>query len=375
MSARRSGAPAYAVEIANSYEEVAARWEAMRRAGAALAFQSETWLSAWYAHVAPGERATPLLATIVDRQSGRDVAALPLARRVINGVGHIEFADSGLTDYNAPILGAPDDAIDGRALSYALRVALPAADTLRLRKMPELIGASRNPLASASGARASRLHGNILEAPDAWDDWHFGLERTFRKEIERSLRVFERRGGIFRRVLDGDDAKRVFAELKRLQRARIAELGHPYILDTPHIDAFYDQVLETGLKRGDVVLTSLEAGGEVVAALLGLVKDNRFVMVRLGVAGGDWKNCSPGRLMIERTMKHLHGEGRRIFDFTIGDYAYKRRLGAVETQLVDADAALSWRGAPMVAGERLRSAARRSPTVMAAARWIRARAS
>ena len=50
-------------------------------------------------------------------------------------------------------------------------------------------------------------------------------------------------------------------------------------------------------------------------------------MIRISNAGEKWSNCSPGRLIIERTMAALHQDGVREFDFSIGNYAYKRRFG------------------------------------------------
>lgn len=359
------------VEIAGSYDEVAARWAALRANGSSLAFQSETWLAAWYEIVAPAERVTPLPTTIVSRATGEDLMALPLIGCEVDGVRFVEFADCGLTDYNAPIIGGQRALFDRSALIKALRKALPSNDAIRFSKMPRIVGDTVNPLVGGLNAARSRLSGNLLQAPDVWDDWHWNLERTFRKELERSWRVFERRSGVFRRVTDLDDARRVFAALKKLQRDRIAELGLNYILDEPHNDAFYDRVLKTGLPAGEVVLTTLEANGETVAGLLGLVRSGHYSMVRLGVATGDWRNCSPGRLLIEQTMKSLHADGYRLFDFTIGDYAYKRRLGAAEIPLTDVETSTTWRGAPTVATDRARALVRSRPGLLRAARWLR----
>ena len=41
-------------------------------------------------------------------------------------------------------------------------------------------------------------------------------------------------------------------------------------------------------------------------------------MVRISNAGDKWSNCSPGRLIIERTMAALHRDGVREFDFSFG---------------------------------------------------------
>ena len=75
-------------------------------------------------------------------------------------------------------------------------------------------------------------------------------------------------------------------------------------------------------------------------------------MIRISNAGEKWSNCSPGRLIIERTMAALHRDGVREFDFSVGNYAYKRRFGVAPLPLVDISAALSWRGWPFALRDR-----------------------
>ena len=52
------------------------------------------------------------------------------------------------------------------------------------------------------------------------------------------------------------------------------------------------------------------------------------------------------RLVIVKTMESLHAEGFRLFDFSVGDYDYKRRLGARGEALFELTAALTSRGLP-----------------------------
>jgi CelD/BcsL family acetyltransferase involved in cellulose biosynthesis len=96
------------------------------------------------------------------------------------------------------------------------------------------------------------------------------------------------------------------------------------------------------------VLSALTVGQEVGATFLGIRRASRDVMVRISNAGAKGANCSPGRLVIERTMAALHHDGVRTFDFSIGNYAYKRRFGVVPLPLADLTTALSWRGIPCV---------------------------
>jgi CelD/BcsL family acetyltransferase involved in cellulose biosynthesis len=102
-----------------------------------------------------------------------------------------------------------------------------------------------------------------------------------------------------------------------------------------------------------------------VATLLGIRSGSRYVMVRISNAGDKWSNCSPGRLIIERTMAALHQDGVREFDFSTGNYAYKRRFGVTRLPLVDVSAALSWRGWPHALRDRAARELRRYPQLSA----------
>ncbi len=366
-----AAAPDFRVDIARSWPEVAARWVRLAGRGAALPFQRETWLGCWYA-TQTGAAREPLLVTV--RDGDTDVLALPLVLDRESRMRVVRFADAGLTDYNAPILGpgAPADTPGAQALWNAVARVLPQADMAEFEKMPLAVDGRPNPMALLPGTSASHVRGNVLFVPGPWEAWHRGLERRFRKELERSWRVFARHdGAAFHRLTGGPEAARAWRALKRMQAARFHERDLPYVLDRPANEAFYDRLVDHGLAQGRAVLTALAAGDEIVAALLGVSDGKHYAMVRLATAGERWANCSPGRLLIERTMRELHREGYRAFDFTIGDYDYKRRLGVEPVPLVDLRAALSWHGLPAVAVDGARQAVRRRRRVAALLRRLR----
>ena len=141
-------------------------------------------------------------------------------------------------------------------------------------------------------------------------------------------------------------------------RERMQQLGLNFVLNDETCAAFYRNLVRDNAGNGYAVLSALTVGEEVVATLLGIRQGARYVMVRISNAGEKWSNCSPGRLIIERTMDALHSDGIRQFDFSIGNYAYKRRFGVKRIALVDFTAALSWRGLPYALRDR-------------AARWLR----
>ncbi|NDA45821.1 MAG: GNAT family N-acetyltransferase [Alphaproteobacteria bacterium] len=351
------------VECETDFARVENRWAALNEAPGALPFQRSNWLRGWYRTLGQQSHVKPLLLTLSDASKGIDLLALPLCLHIRNGLKIISFADLGFTDYNAPLMGASflmrDDSAE--TMLSALLAHLPQADVLELEKMPKFIGSDENPLAHLSTS-PSKFRGNILDVPNSWDEWHYGLERTNRKELERSWRVFNKfPNALFKRITDQSEAIAVFAQLKRMQAQRILKSGLEYQLDTPVIDQFYDDVLFNGLATGEVILTGLMIEGEVVAALMGLTHGPHYAMVRLGTGDERWKSCSPGKLIIERTMRHLHDQGFRKFDFTIGDYAYKRRFRVTQIDLYDYRHALSLKGQAYLSLLSMKSALKASP--------------
>jgi CelD/BcsL family acetyltransferase involved in cellulose biosynthesis len=233
------------------------------------------------------------------------------------------------------------------------------ADLIRLRKMPVELEGRPNPLALLDGAGRCALNGNVVTTGDDFDAWRFTLERTVRKELERSWRVFARdAAATFKIIADKDEALRVLSTMETQQGDRMQHLGLNFVLNDETYAAFYRNLVHDNVASGYAVLSALTVGDEVVATLLGIRRGPRYVMVRISNAGEKWSNCSPGRLIIERTMAALHKDGIRQFDFSIGNYAYKRRFGVARFPLVDITAALSWRGLPYALRDR-------------AARWLR----
>ena len=362
-------AAGFRVEFASDWKQAASRWSDV---SPSTPFQDSQWLDAWYPAFAGLDDVEPLIAIVSDAVTGERAALLPLVRRLQKGIRIVEFADLDLTDYNAPLLGpaAPRDAKATRAMWRDLKAALrrmpDGADLIRLRKMPLDLAGQPNPLARLDSAGPCSLNGNIVATGDDYDAWRFTLERTVRKELERSWRVFTRDPAAgFRIVADRDEALRILAVTEAQQGARMQQLGLNFILNNDTCAAFYRNLVNDGIGSGFTVVSALTVGEEVVATLLGVRKGGRYVMVRISNAGEKWSNCSPGRLIIERTMAALHQDGVREVDFSIGNYAYKRRFGVAPIALADLTAALSWRGLPYALRDRAARELRNHPRLTA----------
>ena len=355
----RAPARRYTVETVDDWSAVAGTWS-----HAATPFQDAAWLGAWYDALRDRPGLSPLLVTVREAGTGALAMRLPL---VVQSTGRgriITFADLELTDYNAPVLGpaAPEDEAGARALWRAVRRALPSADLVRLAKMPPTLRGRPNPLTLLPAAQPCAVNGNIVRTGDDWDGWRRSLEKTVRKELERSWRVFTREPDArFEIVTDREQAQRIVDAMERQQETRMQEKGVEFVLDDPDFARFYRTLIDRSLDSGYVLVSALMAGDEVVASLVGIRDEDSYVMVRIANAGGRWTTCSPGRLVIERTMAALHAEGCRAFDFSVGNYDYKRRFGVEPLPLSNLTQWLGWRGLPAAIRAAAAGALRRRP--------------
>jgi CelD/BcsL family acetyltransferase involved in cellulose biosynthesis len=356
----------YRVELFSDWKEASARWNEAR---ATTPFQDFRWLGAWYGAFTEVE---PVIAVITDARTLELVALLPLVRRARRSARIIEFADLDLTDYNAPLLGpaAPRDAAGAQAMWQDLLAGLArmqgGADLIRLRKLPRDLDGRPNPLALLEGTGRSAVNGNLVTIGDDFDAWRHSLGRNARKGFLKSWRAFSRDPKArFESITDPDEASRVMAAMEVQQGARMQALGLRYSLNDQAYAAFYRELLAANLNNGYAVLTALTVGEEVVATLLGIRNGSRYVMVRFSNAGEKWASCSPGLLVIERTMEALHADGVRNFDFGTGNYAYKRKFGVTQLPLLNITKALGWRGKPLAFRDRIVRELRRYPRLAA----------
>jgi CelD/BcsL family acetyltransferase involved in cellulose biosynthesis len=367
-----SRAAQFRVELLRDWKQAIARWHDI---SPSTPFQHPQWYDAWYRAFAGAEGVTPLIAVVTDASTGEPAVLLPLIRCQQGKIATIEFADLNLTDYNAPILGptAPRDAkaarVLWRSLLSALRRMPDAADLVRLRKVPVDLDGKPNPLALLGDGGACALNGNLVTTGEDYDAWRYTLQKVVRTELQRSWRVFTRDpAASFAIVTDSNEALRILATTEVQQSTRMQSLGRNYILNDETCATFYRNLVRDGVGNGYALVSALTVGDEVVATLLGIRTGARYVMIRISNAGEKWSNCSPGRLIIERTMAALHRDGVREFDFSVGNYAYKRRFGVTRLPLIDISAALSWRGWPYGLRDRAVRALRGYPRLDA---WLK----
>ncbi len=98
--------------------------------------------------------------------------------------------------------------------------------------MPVSLEGRPNPLALLPGTHPSTCPGFSITVPDEWETYLRSLAKKFRKELGRSLRLFETAGETrFCRIDDVEQAERVLKVMSEQQRNRLEEKGYEYVLD------------------------------------------------------------------------------------------------------------------------------------------------
>jgi CelD/BcsL family acetyltransferase involved in cellulose biosynthesis len=321
-------------------------------------FQSFAWLEAWQRHVGATVGVVPAVVTGSGR-GGTTLFILPLAISPRGPARELTFLGSELCDYNAPLLHPQFDALLGNAGFAELwprilaRLKIDprfAFDVVNLVKMPETVGAQPNPLLALgthpnpSGAYATQLG----------DDWEALYQRkrssSTRKKERQQLRQLGEFGEIrFVDALEGDERGKTLDVLFAQKAQSFARMGVGNIFTKPgHRELFTAFVLDPA-NRHLVHLSRLEVGDTIAAASIGFTAAGCYALVLSSYTGGDMAKVGPGRVHLQELLRYAIRNGFALFDFSIGDEAYKKDWSDGRLTLHDHLSAASWRGAIAVA--------------------------
>jgi CelD/BcsL family acetyltransferase involved in cellulose biosynthesis len=366
----------FIAEVFDGADEALAALDSVQGGLTSTGFQTLNWLTVLYEELAAAHKARPRLVVVSERNSGEVCFILPLVVKTKRGLRVARFADLGVSDYGAPILGpaAPTKRRSIRRAWRAARHAMKDVDFIRLERMPAEISGRPNPLVTRSGVTRARQSGNVVVVETTVEDFLRARGKKYRKEVERCTRLWEQEGTPhFERALTPPQIARGFSALEEQQSKRHAALQSKYVLDEQAYSAFYERMVMDGSELEFSHLFTLEAGGEIVATLFGIVHDGTFTLLRIANGGPRWSHLSPGRLVVVEAMKYFVARGVRRFDMGMGDYAFKRGFGADELPLYDLFVARDLRAVPRAAFHRLKGRLRQSPRVTALVRKVKAK--
>ena len=337
---------------------------------AGYAFARHAWLQAWADTFGAQAHIEPAIVVMAD---ARIQMVLPLGITRRNGLRTLEFLGGIVTDYNAPAID-PDfarslDATAVQALWRRITAALPSHDVVCLTRMPVTLDPPEgavgervpNPLALLPGVNAAGQARNVT-FPDRYEALTGTLRPRFWADTQRCRRRLAEVGPIAFVVADDDAGMRaLIVSLKRMKSRRWRETHSKDWFAVPAFSDFYDAMARIDLPEGRIHGSSLNVSGTAVAAHLGLVYRSRFYLLLIGWEADGWRRFSTGRLMTETLLRQAFDDGLRVFDFTVGEEAYKDDWANALMPLVRYDEAITARGrfatVLMTARDRLRARA------------------
>jgi CelD/BcsL family acetyltransferase involved in cellulose biosynthesis len=364
------------LQVCGVLDEVAHDWTAFEQRADRMVFQSFAWVAAWQRHV--GTRRGTVPAIVLGRESdGQLLFILPLAIEMSGPVRRLTWLGSGLCDYNAPLLaGHFSDRMSAERFVLVWRdiIALLRADQrfrfdlIDLQKMPEAVGAQRNPFLDLkvgvhpSGAYVASLDGD-------WESFYAARRSaSTRKRERRQLKHLAEHGEV--RLVDVDDGEDVAQTLATLiaQKSRaFARMGVEDLFGRPGYREFYLAVAGDPALRETVHVSRLDVGTTPAAANIGLQFRHCYYLILSSYDDGELARFGPGRAHLHELLRRAIEHGLRRFDFTVGDEPYKRDWADVELRLYDHLAAATLRGycaATLVAAfRRTKRFIKQSPTL------------
>lgn len=307
------------------------------------AFQHPVWLDSLFGSFASEMGAETLPVVVRDTGSRQLLAVLPLMRIRRRGVKIIEFADLGVTDYCAPIVRNGNHRVldEMRDLPERLLNLIGPCDIFRVKSVrPEHASLVERIVGNPPKPAGFSAHEAPLEAPyQEWRKTAFNQSRV--RYIDRKARRFEKLGNTKLELIEQPDAAR--SAISALQKFRAERFDGDPIQQQP-VQKFYADVAAAGCRTGYARTYKLSENGNPVGIVFGTTHKQRLSYLLIGCDYDGYSKHSPGLLMYDRIMADWLGAGGDVFDFTIGDEAFKADFGTRSVQMSTFNKAVSFTG-------------------------------
>ncbi len=312
----------------SAFDFAAEEYRAFFARAKASPFQHPDWLAPFYRRLVRPPAIAPLV--MVGRTAAGGLAlVVPLLRRMEASVG-IEYASLGVTDYALPVVApelVPRHVPDLHARFHA---ALGRHDAFRVAPVraqdaslwQDLLGMAPEPL--GFGAHDLMCDGGY----DSNRSRIFAGGKA--AALDRKIRRLAALGELRLVRLPGDEVGVALAAARRFRHGRFKD--DPMQRDDFH--DFYTEVAERGAGNGLARTYRLSCGGETVAVLFGLIDGERFCYLVLGCDYARFGKFSPGMILFDFAMRDWFADGGKVFDFTIGDEAFKTAFGCRRTAML-----------------------------------------
>lgn len=330
------------VRTSQGFNLLADEWNhLLEKSASDVPFLRHEYLRAWWQTLGGGEWPSGELFVITGRDGGELVAAAPLfftqdstGSPILALLGSVEISD--YLDF----LGRAGDLplfIDGlfQTLDGA---AAPAWETLELSNLPE--GTPTLALVQEAAGRCGWHYSEerlqpcpSIPLPGDWEAYLAGIDKKQRHEVRRKMRRAENyeqpvRWYIVEEAAAFDQELEDFLQLMEFEPEKRQFLT----------DAMREQMrlaMRAAFEAGWLQLSFLEVGERKAAGYLNFDYNGRIWVYNSGM-NPEYRDLSPGWVLLGRLLQWANENGRKEFDFMRGSEDYKYRFGGVDRYVVRA---------------------------------------
>lgn len=333
-----------AVTLHRDLAEVETLWRQMERLPGMSPHQSFGWCRAWVETTG----ARPLI--VICHRNDRPVALLPLEIVRICGVSVARFIAAPFNNLN---FGLFDPSVDEEPLPLdelagELQRLAPEVDLVVFGRMPLTWRGRPNPFVTLKREEACDPALQV----DLEGGFEAVLSRVNGKKRRKKFRFTERRleemGGYEIVIADsGAAAAEILDAFFEQKRRRFEGQGKLDVFAPPAVQAFFHRLAsEPGSKNAQPLnMAAIRLGDGRIGAIAGLTLGNGHMICQFcsidEETGGE---LSIGKFLFHHLIERACTQGHALFDFGIGDDAYKRSWCTLETEHFDFHLPLTLRG-------------------------------
>jgi CelD/BcsL family acetyltransferase involved in cellulose biosynthesis len=162
------------------------------------------------------------------------------------------------------------------------------------------------------------------------------LGNSTRKNMRRSRRAYERRGGPLRLRIATDvaEAQQFFNRLMALHQALWTSRGWPGNFADPAVVAFHRDLIDRRTASGEIQIARITAGDDEVGYLYSLVYRGHVIGYDMGLCYESDNIFQPGRMCDWMAIEHYAGQGLDLYDNLSGETQFKRSLATKRGEMV-----------------------------------------
>ena len=311
------------IKSARELDFLRADWLALwKRSSTATPFQSPDWLIPWWRHFGIGQ-----LFVLAVTNETRLVGLAPL---FITNTRSLSLLGTGISDYLDLLL---DDRVcnDAAAAIFAHlcehRNAWDECDFQNLRHTSPLL--TMKSCAGFSERLQEQNFCPVVLLPASAQRYLDSLSHQLRHNLDYYQRRLATLGDVEIECAGEHNFGELFDAFVKLHEARWQMNSMPGVLCDENVRSFHPEAATGFLASGALRLYALRINGRIIASLYGFHHAARTYYY-LGGFDPEFKQYSPGTVLVAHAITEAIREGAREFDFLRGREDYKYRWGAVD---------------------------------------------